>query len=393
MSGVLYLAWRYLSYHRAKTAILVVSIALIVFLPAGLESVVDQGSRELTARAEGTPLIVGEKGSQLELVLASLYFESRTPQATRYEQVSRIEATGLAEAIPLHVRFQTRQHPIVGTSLEYFRFRGLGVERGRPMATLGECVVGAGAARRLGVGPGDHLISSPESVFDLAGAYPLKMRVVGVLAPSHGPDDGAVFVDLKTTWVIEGFGHGHRDLAAPEADALILAREGAEITANASVTEFNEITESNAASFHFHGDLGSYPVTAVIAVPPDAKSLALLMGRYESPDETAQAVLPAQVMDDLLETVFTIQSYVVAAIGGVAIATLATAALVFWLSIRLRQREIETLVKIGAARGSLAALLVSEVVAVLLFGCMLAAGLTLVASRFASVAVRSLLLL
>ena len=53
---------------------------------------------------------------------------------------------------------------------------------------------------------------SARSCWDLAGDYPLKMKVVGILAASNSADDGAVFVDLKTQWVIEGFGHGHQDL-------------------------------------------------------------------------------------------------------------------------------------------------------------------------------------
>ena len=68
------------------------------------------------------------------------------------------------------MRFQTRGHPIVGTALEYLDFRGLRVATGRRMAVLGECVVGARAARRLDVAPGDTLVSSPETLFDLAGA-------------------------------------------------------------------------------------------------------------------------------------------------------------------------------------------------------------------------------
>jgi hypothetical protein len=33
------------------------------------------------------------------------------------------------------------------------------------------------------------LLSSPEALFDLAGACPLKMGVAGVLAPAHSADD------------------------------------------------------------------------------------------------------------------------------------------------------------------------------------------------------------
>ena len=61
----------------------------------------------------------------------------------------------------------------------------------------------------LGLGPGDSLVSSPENFFDLAGVYPLKMEIVGVLETSDSPDDLAVFTDLKTNWIIMGLGHGH----------------------------------------------------------------------------------------------------------------------------------------------------------------------------------------
>jgi putative ABC transport system permease protein len=390
--GPLYLAWRYLAYHRVKTAILVASITLIAFLPTGLNVLVGQSAAELTARAQATPLLVGAKGSALELVLSSLYYETDPPEAIPYAQVTRIAEWGLAEPIPLHVRFRARGHPIVGTTLEYLDFRGLRLASGRRMAVLGECVVGARAAERLGVEPGAALVSSPEAVFDLAGVYPLRMRVVGVLAPAHTPDDDAVFVDLKTAWVIEGLGHGHDDLAAPAAEAAVLAREKGRITANASVVEYNEITPQNLASFHFHGDRSTHPVTAVLALPGDEKSGVLMMGRYEGRDEPVQIVRPSSVMNDLLGTILTVQSYVVAALAMVAAATLATAALVFLLSLRLRRREIETLVKIGGSRGSVAALLASEVVLVLLLGAVLATALTLATSSFGSAAIRAVLL-
>jgi putative ABC transport system permease protein len=386
----LYLAGRYLAYHRLKTAILVASITLIVYLPVGLRVLVDQSARQLTARAEATPLVLGSKGSPMELVLNTLYFGTDVPEATTFGEATRINDTGLALGIPMHTRFRARGRPIVGTSLEYLDFRGLRVERGRSLALLGECLLGARAARSLGAGPGDSVVSSPESVFDLAGVYPLKMRVAGVLAFSDGPDDDAVFVDIKTAWVIEGLGHGHQDLSRPEAESGVLKREGNRVTANASVVQYNEITEENADSFHFHGDLSAFPVTAVIAVPGGRKESTLLQGRYQSAGESVQLVRPAEVMEELLGTVLTVQRFVVAGAVLLGLATLATATLVFLLSLRLRRRERATLLKIGGSCPVVASLMASEIVAVLLAGALLAAGLTFLTSRFGSVLIRAL---
>jgi putative ABC transport system permease protein len=386
------MAWRYLAYHRIKTSILVLSITLIVYLPVGLRVLVDQSEKELTTRAEATPLVIGAKGSPLELVLNALYFESDAPAPMRHAEVTRVAETGLVGAIPLYTRFRTRNHPIIGTTIDYFYFRGLSVARGRQMSVLGECVLGADVADELGIGPGGHVVSSPENVFDLAGVYPLRMPVVGVLERSHSPDDRAVFVDLKTSWVIEGLGHGHQDMSQPEAAPGVLSREGNKVVANASVVQYNEITDDNIDSFHFHGDTGRFPVSAVIVVPRDDKSSALLQGRYLSDEEVVQVADPTKVMEELLSTILTVQSYVVTAVVVIGISTLATAALVFMLSLRLRRREIETMIRIGGARGTVLGVLAAEVVVVLAAGMVFAAGLTVLTAHFGSQIIRAVIL-
>jgi putative ABC transport system permease protein len=391
MTDALYLAWRYLAYHKVKTAILVTSITLIVFLPVGLRVLVRQSEAQLTARAAATPLLVGAKGSPLELALNSLYFEGDVPEPTRYAQAIRVDTSGLALAIPLYVRFEAQGHPIVGTTLEYFEFRGLRVASGSGLTMLGDCVLGARAAEVLGVGPGDRVISSPESVFDLAGVYPLRMHVRGVLEFSDGPDDLAIFVDLKTAWVIEGLVHGHVDLSAPDAAGQVLQRDSGNVVGNASVVQYQEITADNLGEFHFHGDQGEYPITAVIAVPPDQRASTILRGRYSSPDDPVQVIEPTAIIDELLDTVLTVQTFVIAAVVVVGISTLATAILVFMLSLRLRRREIETMRKIGGSRASIGWVMVSEVVVVLVVGVVLAGGLTVVTSRFGSAAIRAVI--
>ena len=97
-------------------------------------------------------------------------------------------------------------------------------------------------------------------------------------------------------------------------------------------------------------------------------------------------------MDELLETILTVREYVIAAVVIAGVATLATAALVFLLSLRLRRREIETMLKIGASRATVATLVASELAFVLASGALVAWALTLLTSRFGSAAIRALVL-
>jgi len=392
MGDVLYLAWRYLLYHRLKTVILVTSITLIIYLPVGLNVVVEQSGEHLTARAEATPLLVGAKGSPLELALNSLYFSQDYPELVDYAEATAIEDSSLATAIPLYVRFRSRSQPIVGTSLDYFDFQRLDFASGRPMAVLGECVIGAAVAEEFGVGVGDTVTSSPETVFDLAGVYPLRMKIAGVLAKAFTPDDDAIFVDIKTAWIIQGLGHGHQDLAQPDAAASVLNRSQDNIVANAALVQYNEITADNADSFHFHGDLAGYPLTAVIAVPNDEKSGVILRGRYTNEERDSQIVRPVTVIDELLDTILTIQQFIVAAVIIVGLATVATAALVFMLSLRLRRREIDTMHRIGGSRARVASMLLAEVAIVIVLSVALATAITLLTWRFGPGVIESFVL-
>jgi putative ABC transport system permease protein len=391
MNDTLYMAWQYLAHHKVKTVILMLSIALIIYLPIGLKVIVDQSSDSLTTRAESTPLIIGAKGSPLELVLNTLYFESETPEVMRYVEAVRVSGYG-ATAIPVYARFRVDKQPIIGTTLDYFEFRGLKIAQGRNMAMLGECVLGAAAAQRLGAGPGRSVISSPDSVFDIAGTYPLKMSVAGILERTDSPDDEAVFVDVKTAWVIAGLAHGHQDLSKPEASSQVLKKEDGVIVGNAAVVQYNEITPDNIDSFHFHGDVSGFPITAVIAVPPDAKASALLQGKYLGAEERVQIIRPLDTIDELLETVISVRSYVVMAVIVVGFSTLLTTILVFMLSLRLRQREILTMHRIGGCRRRIFGILAAEIVVTAFIGVCLAGVLTALTAKYGSAVIQSIVM-
>jgi len=392
MSGALFLGWRYLAHHRFKSGILIASITLMLFLPAATRLLVEDSATALTARADVTPLILGARGSELELVLNTLYFHAKSPAEIENQVIVEVRSTGLAEFIPIHSRFHSQGAPIVGTSLDYFDFRGLNIADGRQMGLLGECVIGANVATRLGLGPGDSIISSPETVFDIAGVYPLKMTIAGVLRSTGTPDDDAVFVDVRTSWIIQGLGHGHTDLAEPEAGAAVLSRRDNVVTANASLTQYAEITPENISAFHFHGSNETFPLTSIIAVPPDQKNATLLRGRYHD-NELLQLVLPGKVLDDLLETVFAVQNYVILGLAILSLATVAVITLVFLLSQQLRKGEFHTLSRIGASRGYISVLIASEIGFVFLISALLAAGLTYVTRYYAMQILQSFLTL
>ncbi|MEJ2136386.1 MAG: ABC transporter permease, partial [Desulfofustis sp.] len=268
----LYLAWRYLSFYKARSLVLICCITIIAALPLVLETLVDESERQLSSRAQSSPLLIGAKGSSLDLVMNSLYFSDEQPEPITMAAIDQVGDSGLAAPIPVHIRYKARTYPVVGTTLDYFDFRQLEILQGQMFALIGQCVLGAEAARTLNLGPGDTITSSPEAMFDIAGVYPLKMTIAGVLSESNSADDRAVFVDIQTAWIIGGLGHGHTDVTRTQDESVILKKDAANVTANAKLMQYQEITEDNIDSFHLHGDPADFPLTAVLAVPVDDKS-------------------------------------------------------------------------------------------------------------------------
>ncbi len=391
MINSLYIAWRYLVFNKVRTATLVACITLIAFLPMALQLILEESQQLLQSRANSTPLLLGARGSALDLVMNSLYFDDEVPEIISMQAADEITDTGLAYAIPLYIRFQARNKPIVGTSIDYFDFRNLQIAQGRMLAVLGESVIGAVVAEEYGLAPGDSIVSSPDTLFDLAGAYPLKMTVAGILERSHTPDDQAVFVDLKTAWVIEGLGHGHEDLSRTRDSSVILNRSEDSVTANAKLFQYTEITEENMEGFHFHGDASIYPLTALLVVPNDAKAATLLRGRYLE-NQQYHIVRPTEVIQGLMENIFRIKRVIDAVIAIVGLATVLAITLVFALSVRLRQRELTTIFKLGCSRMTAVKLIAAEIVIIVLAAGIICAGLLHIVDANAETLVRMFIL-
>lgn len=355
-----YLAWQYLYFNRLRSSILIACITLIATLPLALELIMNESERQLLSRAQVTPMLLGAKGSALDLVMNSLYFADEVPQTIPLSVVDDVMKTGLVAVIPLTIRFKARGFPIVATTLDYLDFRKLDVVQGYPFALLGDCVIGSAVAEKLRLAPGDHLLSSPQTVFNIAGVYPLKMRVTGVLAPTHSADDLAVLIDIKTAMVIQGLAHGHEDLARTNDPSLIIERSASSVTANAKLLEFNEITANNIDSFHPHGDSAQFPITGIIAIPYDDKSGTLLRGRYLDASASLQVVRPAEVIDTLIDNIFRIRNVLDAVILLVGGTTMLALMLVFALSLKLRQREMDTNFRLGCCKATIARLMIAE---------------------------------
>ncbi len=362
MIGAFRLAWRYLTHYIGRTSILVSALTLTLMIPMLLAWSIEDFQSRWLARAQSTPWVIGPKGSRFGLTMHALYFRGTSEERIPQRELKRIEKLQLAKTIPLFIHYQASGFPIVGTSREYFHLRGLNLLAGNPWERIGDCLIGYKVSQQLGLKPRDHLLSDPENAFDLSAAPPLRMRIAGVLEPQGTSDDEAVFVDIKTSWIIAGIGHGH-DMAnndtAPE--------EHLHAADKSNLKKYNEVTDDNFKSFHFHGNSSEYPLTAIVAVTDSEKAETLLMGKFLAPEQSLQIVRPRDVIEEMLLVVTQLQRV----FGWILIAFFAASGLlvllIVWLSTRMRAKEFETLRLIGCSPWTATQLIVAELCITLTF--------------------------
>ncbi len=372
MTGpLLRLAWKSLMHHKVRSFVLVLCIGLLGVLPLAVEGFLQLYRTQLESRAVATPLVVGAPGSRSDLLIQSLYFRGSVEGSIPMRIARQIAEAGRVTPIPLHIEGTVRDYPLVGTSPDYQKFRNLRMATGGPWPQrLSEAVIGSEFARREGLTTGDTVPTDAEELYDLGGGYPLVLKIRGVLEPTGTPDDEAVFVSLQTSWVVDGEGHGHIAIN-PEVDfSLILENKSDNVTMNAAIVEAVEVTPENENSFHFHGDPDDLPISSLLIDAATTKDQTLARSNLRRDEELLVLDSEAE-LKSLLGIVLQAKAILDANSLLVLLAALLMLGLIVTLDIKVREREVRTLERIGAPRGFVARLLFTEVAIVVGTGAVL----------------------
>ncbi len=377
----LFLALHSLRHCAKRNALLACVLGVSLGLPLLLNSMLVLAARDMRARTNLAPLLLGARGSEADLVFGAMFFATVPPHGLAMRDLARVEDAEMARAVPLILGASARSIAIVGTTIDYFEVRSLVPRSGAMFAAVGDCVIGASVAERLHLDLNATFFTDPADLATLAGVFPLELRVVGILAPTHSPDDDAIFTDLTTMWSIKGFGHRHDDPAASAAAGAVIGKtsdaDGAVTIAGEALPIERSLPAQTSATFHLHGAREDLPLDAALVYPADDKARALLVGRFTATSEALQLIRPSQFADRVLNRIFGVARVLAA----IAYATAALVALVvasaFMLSIRLRADELALMQRLGASRGRVAMFILTEAVLLALAGCAIAGLLTL----------------
>jgi putative ABC transport system permease protein len=321
---ILHLAFAYLASRPLLTALHATMLALGVGTLAFLLLVTHQAEERITRDARSIDLVVGAKGSPLQLILSTV-FHADVPTGNIGVEESRPVATNpmVASATPVALGDSFHGFRIVGTDESFLALHGASVAQGRMFSAEMEAIVGAHVARHEGLAPGASLTGA----HGLAGSGPAHAehpyRVVGVLAPTGTVADRLVLTSVESVW------HVHEEHAPPRQEITAL--------------------------------LIRYKTPLAAAMLPRAVNSTTAM----------QAASPAYEAARLLE----LAGVGVQTLQGFAIVLMASAALSLFVALtsalQERRYDLALLRTLGARPASLAALTLAEGVTLLLAGVIL----------------------
>ncbi len=351
MTAYVQLALAHLRFHKGRSILLVIIFSILIAIPVLTELSSQIAEDHLLSRAKQTPLIYSAPGSQLDAALSALFFKGEPTVPLTMNDYDQLLEMDLALPLPILRAGTASGFSVVATDLEYLAFRGLELKGGRSFVQLGDTVVGARVAEALSLTSGSQIATDNNRIFELAGSYPVRLNVVGVLQETGTADDFAVFVDLRTGWIAIGLGHGHQDLGTATDPSVILSRDDTTVVANAKLNEHIEFTEETRAGFHFHGAAENFPLSALMLAPYSDREAAFLQGRVADQfGDSRQIFRPLAVIEELLKDVFQIGAILQVMIAIVTTAAVLAVSMVVSLSLKMRKREFEIARQIGADR-------------------------------------------
>jgi putative ABC transport system permease protein len=316
-------AWHYLWSRPLGAALNVLLLSLGLASITFLLLVAHQLSRAFDRDLAGIDVVVGAKGSPMQLILSGVLHIDVPPGNIPLKAARELEQHPMvASIIPISLGDSFQSYRIVGTSHAYLQHYqttlATGALWGQPM----EVVLGATVARKLGATLG----------VTFAGSHGLgggghqhgdsHYTVVGILAPSGSVLDRLILTDTASVWKV------HEDhTAADDEDRAVLEEE-------------REIT--------------------MALVQYKTPMAAMTFPRFVNTTTEMQAASPALEITRLLN-MLGLGTDVLHAFAGVLLLTAALSVFfALWTAVRERRADLALLRMLGAPPRKVAALLLCE---------------------------------
>jgi len=338
------------------TILVMIALTTSMALLLAVDRIQDATKRGFNQSLSGVDLVLGPRGSGIELILYTVFHLGKPTNNITTETLEDIESKPFIEwAIPIALGDSHRGFRVISTTAKYFdhiQFGGdqsLTFEAGRPFSALNDVVIGSAVADEL-----DYSVGS--SIFVTHGSEALgkvhddfAFKVSGILNPTGTPTDQAIFVSLEGYELIHlGWTNGSQAVSLKNLDVSQIPKERL------------------------------YPKTITAAYLGLSSKLNLFKvsrSINEYAEEPVNAVIPGVALAELwsmlgsIDIVFRIFNWLIIAISLIGMVTMTLTGL------DSRTREMTILRALGATPANLASMVLIETAIVSITAVLLAIGL------------------
>ncbi|MFN7116847.1 MAG: ABC transporter permease [Saprospiraceae bacterium] len=285
-----------LSWKNLTNKPLAMALSLVLFaLGVGLISLLLLLSKQLQDKFDknlaGIDLVVGAKGSPLQLILNSMYHIDAPTGNVSIDEVKAFlnpRHPLIATAVPLSMGDSYKTYRIVGTNHKILELYNAQIGEGELWKETFEVTLGANVAEELGLKIGDEFYSSHGLVMDAGMEHSdtEPFKIVGILQPTGAVIDQLILTNTQSIWAV----HEHSEVG-----------KGAEVI---DEEEESEVDSTHMAGEHQeHEDLGDVntpllnftdrDITSVLVKFKGRSYQALNMQRSINENTDLQAATPA----------------------------------------------------------------------------------------------------
>ena len=330
----IFLSWRYL-WSRPLAAglnllLLTLSLAAITFVILASHQISRAFERDLA----GIDLVVGAKGSPMQLILSGVFHIDAPTGNIPLAAVKELQANPqVAKLIPISLGDNFRGFRMVGTSHDYVQHYAAKLAEGVLWTAPMQAVIGSHVARQTGLKLGDSFAGSHGLGSGGESHGQARYVVAGVLATSGSVLDRLILTSTESVWKVH-----ESDTALDAEDQKILEEE----------------RELTLALIQYKSPL------AAVTFP-----------RFVNATTEMQAAAPALEITRLL-SMLGVGGDVLKALAGVLLLTAGVSVFIaLWSAVRERRADLALLRMLGAPPRKIAALLLCEALWLALIACLL----------------------
>ena len=206
------LAIAYLRNRALTTSLNILLLGLAVATLVILLSFSSQLGNRFERDGKGIDLVVGAKGSPLQLILSSIYQIDAPTGNIPLESIELLRTDpAVKSAIPLAMGDNFRGFRIIGTEAAYIDLYNAKLVQGRVFGKAQEVVIGAKVARELGMKLGQRFVGTHglEESSEAGEHEHSPFTNVGILAATGTVIDRLILTPVESVWDAHGIEHDH----------------------------------------------------------------------------------------------------------------------------------------------------------------------------------------